>query len=63
MLQPQMTVTPAAEKFMRRMVRFSSHPGGGFRLTVSPGGCSGYNSAFTVEPALQPVMPKCWSTA
>lgn len=53
MLQPQVNVTAAAEKFMRRMVRFSEHPAGGFRLTVSPGGCSGYNSAFTVEPALQ----------
>lgn len=50
MLQPTVTVTPAAEKFIRRMVRFSDHPGGGFRLTVSAGGCSGYNSEFTVEP-------------
>ena len=53
MLQPPVTVTAAAEKFMRRMVRFSEHPSGGFRLTVSPGGCSGYNSEFTIEPALQ----------
>lgn len=51
MLQPQMTVTAAAEKFMSRMVRFSEHPAGGFRLTVSPGGCSGYASEFTVEAA------------
>lgn len=51
MLTPQVTVTPAAEKFIRRMVRFSEHPAGGFRLTVSPGGCSGYNSEFTVESA------------
>ena len=49
MLQPQVTVTPAAEKFMRRMVRFSEHPAGGFRLTVAPGGCSGYTSEFSVE--------------
>ena len=48
-LQPRVTVTPAAEKFMRRMVRFSDHPGGGFRLSVAPGGCSGYSSEFTVE--------------
>jgi iron-sulfur cluster assembly protein len=47
--QPQITVTPAAEKFMRRMVRFSDCPAGGFRLTVTPGGCSGYNAEFTVE--------------
>jgi iron-sulfur cluster assembly accessory protein len=51
MLQPNVTVTPAAEKFIRRMVRFSEHPEGGFRLTVSAGGCSGYNSEFTVVPA------------
>jgi len=51
MLQPKVTVTPAAEKFIRRMVRFSEHPSGGFRLTVSAGGCSGYNSEFTVEAA------------
>lgn len=48
---PQVTVTPAAEKFMRRMVRFSEHPAGGFRLSVSPGGCSGYASEFSVESA------------
>jgi iron-sulfur cluster assembly protein len=51
MLQPQVTVTPAAEKFMRRMVRFSEHPTGGFRLSVAPGGCSGYTSEFTIEAA------------
>lgn len=51
MLQPNVTVTPAAQKFIRRMVRFSEHPAGGFRLTVSAGGCSGYNSEFTVESA------------
>lgn len=51
MLQPNVIVTPAAEKFIRRMVRFSEHPEGGFRLTVSAGGCSGYNSEFTVVPA------------
>lgn len=47
------TITPAAEKFMRRMVRFSATPAGGFRLLVSAGGCSGYNSEFTVEDAPQ----------
>ena len=51
MLQAQVTVTPAAEKFMRRMVRFSTTPAGGFRLTVTPGGCSGYSSEFSVEAA------------
>jgi iron-sulfur cluster assembly protein len=51
MLKPNVIVMPAAEKFMRRMVRFSEHPEGGFRLTVSAGGCSGYNSEFTVVAA------------
>jgi iron-sulfur cluster assembly protein len=53
MSHPNVTVTPAAEKFMRRMVRFSASPAGGFRLTVTPGGCSGYNAEFSVEPAPQ----------
>ena len=53
MLTPNVTITPAAEKFMRRMVRFSEHPGGGFRLSVAPGGCSGYSSQFSVESAPQ----------
>jgi len=51
MLQPTVTVSPAADKFIRRMVRFSGHPAGGFRLTVAPGGCSGYSSEFSVEAA------------
>jgi iron-sulfur cluster assembly accessory protein len=49
---PNVTITTAAEKFMRRMVRFSGQPeGAGFRLSVSAGGCSGYNADFTVEAA------------
>ena len=51
MLTPQITVTPAAEKFIRRMVRFSETPAGGFKLSVAPGGCSGYSSEFSVEAA------------
>ncbi|MEX8518138.1 MAG: HesB/IscA family protein [Leptothrix sp. (in: b-proteobacteria)] len=51
MILPNVTVTPAAQKFISRMVRFSEHPAGGFRLQVSPGGCSGYNAEFTVEAA------------
>lgn len=50
---PQVNVTAAAEKFMRRMVRFSASPAGGFRLRVSPGGCSGLASDFSVEAAPQ----------
>lgn len=54
-----LTITPAAEKFMRRMVRCGGAGAGataeaGFRLSVSAGGCSGYASEFSVEPAPQP---------
>ena len=46
------TITPSAEKFMRRMVRFNGGaPQSGFRLKVTAGGCSGLASEFTVEPA------------
>ena len=51
MILPNVTVTPAAAKFIRRMVRFSEHPAGGFRLSVTPGGCSGYSSEFSVQAA------------
>lgn len=45
------TLTPAAQKFIRRMIQFSANPGGGFRLMVSPGGCSGLSALFDVEVA------------
>ena len=49
------TLTPAANKFISRMVRFSGQPeGAGFRLHVTAGGCSGFNSEFTVEAAPLP---------
>lgn len=52
---PRLTITPAAEKFIRRIVRFSGLPAGaGFRLLVSAGGCSGYNAEFSAESAPQP---------
>ena len=51
MILPNVTVTPAAAKFIRRMVKFSDHPAGGFRLSVTPGGCSGYSSEFSVQAA------------
>ncbi|MDU6731387.1 MAG: iron-sulfur cluster assembly accessory protein, partial [Bradyrhizobium sp.] len=35
------TLTPAAQKFMRMMLRADGTAGSGFRLAVSPGGCSG----------------------
>jgi len=46
------TVTPAAAKFIGRMVRFGGQGDrAGFRLSVSAGGCSGMNSEFSVEAA------------
>ena len=45
-------ITTNAAGFMRRMVRLAGVPGdAGFRLVVSPGGCSGFNSSFTIEGA------------
>jgi iron-sulfur cluster assembly protein len=48
------TLTPAAQKFIRRMVQFSGGSGCGFRLTVSAGGCSGLAAQFDVEAAPRP---------
>lgn len=45
------TLTPAAEKFIRRMLRFGGGADGGFRLAVSSGGCSGLSAEFDVEAA------------
>jgi iron-sulfur cluster assembly accessory protein len=47
-------MTPAAEKFIRRMVRFGGVANGGFRLAVSPGGCSGLAAEFSIEAAPNP---------
>jgi iron-sulfur cluster assembly protein len=43
------TLTPAAQKFIRRMIQFSTTPEGGFRLSVTAGGCSGLSAQFDVE--------------
>ena len=43
------SVTAAAEKFIKRMLRFGGSPAAGFRLVVSTGGCSGLASEFSVE--------------
>ncbi len=48
------TITEKAASFMRRMIRFNGGAAdAGFRLVVSSGGCSGFNSSFTVEAAPQ----------
>ncbi|MDO9479024.1 MAG: iron-sulfur cluster assembly accessory protein [Hydrogenophaga sp.] len=52
---PNIVLKPAAVKFISRIVRFSGLPAGaGFRLAVSPGGCSGYSSEFSAEAAPGP---------
>ena len=51
---PNVIITPAAAKFINRIVRFSGlAAGAGLRLAVSPGGCSGYSSEFSAEAAPQ----------
>jgi iron-sulfur cluster assembly protein len=50
------TITPAAATFIKRMVRMGIPAGSacaGFRLTVKAGGCSGFDSSFSVEAAAQ----------
>lgn len=49
-----LTLTPAAEKFVRRLLRFDGGPGSGLRLKVSPGGCSGLAADFSVAKAPDP---------
>lgn len=41
-------ITPKAERFMRMMVMTDGGPDAGFRLSVSPGGCSGLNADISV---------------
>jgi iron-sulfur cluster assembly accessory protein len=43
------TLTPAAEKFIRFMLRADGGPGSGFRLAVAPGGCSGLSADIGVS--------------
>jgi iron-sulfur cluster assembly protein len=42
------TITPKAQKFIRMMVMADGGPGAGFRMAVSPGGCSGLNADISV---------------
>jgi iron-sulfur cluster assembly accessory protein len=52
-MMPSVTLTPAAAKFISRIVRFSGlGAGAGLRMSVTPGGCSGYSSEFS--PAVFP---------
>ncbi len=48
-------ISEGAEKFMRRMARFGGQGAdAGFRLIVSPGGCSGLSAEFEVETDARP---------
>ena len=48
------TLTPAAEKFIRFMLRADGAAGSGFRLAVTPGGCSGLSSDIAVAATPAP---------
>jgi iron-sulfur cluster assembly accessory protein len=43
------TITPAAEKFIRRMIRFNGSGNDGFRMVMTAAGCSGLAAEFSVE--------------
>jgi iron-sulfur cluster assembly protein len=49
-----LTLTPAATKFIARLLRFDGGPGSGLRLKVTPGGCSGLAADFNVAAAPGP---------
>lgn len=46
-----LTITPAAARFMRMMILSDGTPGSGFRLSVAPGGCSGLSAEIEVAEA------------
>jgi len=43
-----LTLTRAAARFMRMMILADGTPNSGFRLSVSPGGCSGLSAEIGV---------------
>ena len=45
------TITPAAAKFIRRMIRFNGSGQDGFRLVMTATGCSGLGAEFSVAAA------------
>ena len=45
------TLTEQAVKAVRRFIRGSGTPTAGLRLSITGGGCSGYQYAMSVEPA------------
>jgi len=55
-----MELRPAAEKFIRRMMRCGASTNPGFRLKVRPGGCSGLAVEFDLaaEPGANEIVWK-----
>jgi len=47
-------ITPKAEKFIRLMLMADGNGQSGFRLSLSPGGCSGLSSDISVVTAPEP---------
>lgn len=47
-------LTAAAEQFIRRMMRFVPGETAGFRMKVTPGGCSGFSVTFDLASELAP---------
>ena len=47
-------ITRSAARFMRMMVMADGGPESGFRLAVTPGGCSGLSSEITVTDTPEP---------
>ncbi|MFG1301348.1 iron-sulfur cluster assembly accessory protein [Xanthobacter sp. V3C-3] len=48
------TMTRSAARFMRMMIMADGGPGAGFRMHLTPGGCSGLNADISVLPEPQP---------
>ncbi|MEP9356666.1 iron-sulfur cluster assembly accessory protein [Xanthobacter sp. KR7-65] len=48
------TMTRAATRFIRMMIMADGGPSAGFRMHVTPGGCSGLNADIAVLPEPQP---------
>lgn len=48
------TLSDAAEKFIRRLLRMSGAPGSGFRLAMTAEGCSGLAGEFAIEAQPRP---------
>ncbi|MDQ0505272.1 HesB/IscA family protein [Xanthobacter agilis] len=48
------SLTPAAKRFIRLMILSDGGPGAGFRMAVSPGGCSGLSAEIAVLPEPSP---------